>query len=145
MFFFPLLSLGCFLATTPPDDAVQQELKKFEGTWVVTAFTIEGRQMTEAQLQTRLSFQFKGNKCISRQGKDSDSPGDEATFTIDPTKQPRTIDFTKAAGDGKGKTLRGIYEWKDGKLRLCYDRGGEKHPREFSEKAILVVLERERK
>lgn len=140
-----LLSLYCccslLLAPAPLEDAAQKELKKLEGAWLVTAFSLHGQQMSAEQLQQmRMSYQFKGDKCTVKQGELLKE--DEATIKLDPTKQPKTIDVTKTVGDGKGQKLQGIYELNDDTLRICYQAGGNNRPTEFSDKAIVITMKR---
>ena len=41
-------------------------------------------------------------------------------MTLDPSKDPRQIDFAVTARDVKGKTYRGIYKFLDDELLLCF-------------------------
>ena len=70
------------------------------------------------------------------------------TSQIDPTKKPKTIDFTPTEGDEKGKVFRGIYEIKTNCRKLCYAETGKDRPTEFSSKPgsghVLVILQREK-
>jgi uncharacterized protein (TIGR03067 family) len=67
----------------------------------------------------------------------------EGTFTIDQTKQPKTIDIRIS---DKEKAL-GIYELDGDTLKLCMieDRDGNARPTEFAgkDKAILLVFKRQ--
>src|SRR5262249_27764023 len=48
---------------------------------------------------------------------------------------PRTLDSLPEAGALKGKRIPGIYELKNGKLKLCFGLPGKKRPMNFSAEA----------
>jgi uncharacterized protein (TIGR03067 family) len=70
------------------------------------------------------------------------------TSTIDPTKKPKTIDFTVTEGEGKGNQHLGIYELGKITRKLCFAPPGKERPTEFSStpgsEDILVTFEREK-
>jgi len=65
---------------------------------------------------------------------------------FDPTKSPKTIDFTIKEGDGKGNLHLGIYELGENTRNLCFAPPGKERPTEFTSKPgsqhILVAFER---
>jgi uncharacterized protein (TIGR03067 family) len=73
----------------------------------------------------------KGDERIVRRGEDTVS---KATFTIDATKQPTTIDVTVSDGPLAGKTLVGIYELMGDSLKICLAMTGDKRPDDFTAK-----------
>jgi hypothetical protein len=60
-------------------------------------------------------------------------------------KKPWTIDLEITKGEGKGKTLKGIMEVKDGLMHVCMGKEDGPRPKEFSSTEengnILEVLE----
>jgi uncharacterized protein (TIGR03067 family) len=52
-------------------------------------------------------------------------------FTFDATQSPKTIDYTHTAGMNKGKKQLGIYELKDGELRILMSAPGATRPAGF--------------
>ncbi len=104
--------------------AVKEELKRLEGTWRCVGLELGGKRIEGQAYRDQYGpnpIVFKGNK-LNLPGKAKIT----CTFTIDPTRTPRWIDSTR---DSDGLKLYGIYELKDGKLKL-YDDGG-KRPAEF--------------
>jgi uncharacterized protein (TIGR03067 family) len=100
------------------DDAVKREVKALQGKWVAD----DGKG----------TLTFEGDKFTIDPTKGGTIKG---TFKVDPTKKPKTIDFTITGGDKKfdGKTSLGIYELKDGKLKWCGgEPGKEDRPTEFN-------------
>ena len=78
----------------------------------------------------------------------SDGPLDKPSpYKIDPSKNPKTIDFTIKAGDTEGVS-RGIYKLEGDTLTLCRTVGDIERPKEFkttAEAGFLVVWKRAKK
>ena len=76
-----------------------------------------------------------GNKEISK-----------GTSIFDPTKKPKTIDFTPTEGEATGDHFLGIYELSKNTRKLCFAPTGKERPTEFSSTSenqhILVTFER---
>jgi uncharacterized protein (TIGR03067 family) len=74
----------------------------------------------------------------------------QATFQIDPTKSPKTIDYTQIIeSKTQGRIIPGIYEIEGDTLRVCRTTGSNVRPTEYSAAArsghVLLVLKRETK
>ena len=50
----------------------------------------------------------------------------EATYTVDSSKKPKTIDVTLKGGDQDGKVMKGFYELDGDTLKICI--GGPEAP-----------------
>ena len=59
----------------------------------------------------------------------------ETTFKLDQKAFPRAIDFTPTEGANKGKTYLGLYELKDGRLKICYRGPGSTRPKNFLDRS----------
>jgi uncharacterized protein (TIGR03067 family) len=107
--FAPLVAMG---------DADKEEVKKLAGTWHLVSFEIDGRQ--ELPKDGRLVIQgdtmktYVGDKLVS-----------ESTFSIDPTKKPRTIDWQSIKPKAGIKSI-GIYELQGDRLKLCGTEGKDR-------------------
>ena len=70
----------------------------------------------------------------------------KGTSTFDPTKKPKTIDFTPTEGDAKGDLFLGIYKLGNNTRKLCFAPSGKDRPTEFSStpdnQHILLTFER---
>jgi uncharacterized protein (TIGR03067 family) len=55
----------------------------------------------------------------------------KAKFTVDPTKQPKTIDYEILEGSAKGKFQHGIYELFGDRARFCMSEPDKPRPTEF--------------
>lgn len=66
---------------------------------------------------------------------------------VDPTKKPKTIDFSPTEGEHQGKVFKGIYEIEEKKRTLCFAPPDGERPTEFVSMAgsehVLVHFERE--
>ena len=111
-------------AEVPVDSGPATEL---EGEWsMVSGFMdghpIEGSMVKYGKRVTRgnqTTVQFGGQVFI------------KATFTLDPGKSPREIDFVHTQGMHQGKTQLGIYECDGKTLRLSSSTPGQPRPADF--------------
>lgn len=122
-----LLTVVMLAAADPPkEEVLKEELKKLEGAWEVSHLERAGQTLPDDKVKS-LSFQvtFKGNKMTAKTAAGSN----EATFEIDPSKAPKTLDTT----DKKEKTEKGIYKIEGDTLTLCIAVSGER-PADFATK-----------
>jgi uncharacterized protein (TIGR03067 family) len=143
-----LLLLGVGILAAADDakqDAIKKDRKKYEGTWRVTSLEINGNKSSEEDAK-KITVVNKADGTWILQvdgGKIT-----EGTSEIDPTKNPKTIDFMETEGDNKGKIVLGIYELGDDTRKLCYAGPGRERPSDFSAPAgsgrVLVEFKREK-
>ncbi len=125
------------------DKAIQKDRKRIEGTWRIVALEIHGNKAKEEDTKKLTVINGSdGTWSLRSEGKEIS----KGTSTFDPTRKPKTIDFTPTVGDAKGKLHLGIYELGKDARRLCLAPAGKERPTEFSTKAgsenILVTFER---
>jgi uncharacterized protein (TIGR03067 family) len=150
---FGLLAVGALftaLATIASADdakdvAIKKDRKQIEGTWNVVALEVDGNKaMEEDAKKLTVVNGSDGTWSLVSEGKEIC----KGTSTIDPTKKPKTIDFTVTEGDGKGNQYLGIYELGEKTRKLCFAPAGKERPTEFSTTSgsehILVTFEREK-
>jgi uncharacterized protein (TIGR03067 family) len=127
-----------------PDDQA-----RMQGTWVAVEAETDGIKIPEAMVR-RIAFTFTFTGDTARlAAKDPNIVGPlgkDVRFYIDPTKNPKTIDFI-APGD-KENTLFGIYRFENDLLRICgyLEPSGFDRPTEFAtkprKKMQLLLLRR---
>jgi uncharacterized protein (TIGR03067 family) len=123
-----LLLAAIASAADDKDAAVKKELKKLQGDWKALKSEDDGRASTA------------GDPIIVEGDKLSLVIRDRITFVgkikVDPTADPRTIDWEITEGPGVvGKTYRGIYRWDGDKLEVCWNpAGAEERPKKFTTK-----------
>ena len=122
-------------------DDPKKDAERLEGTWLVVESERNGQKQPEEQTK-KLKMIFNKDRYIIQ----VDENTKEATFTIDPTKKPKTIDVVPLDGEDKGKTIPGIYMLDGDKLKLCFADKTPDRPKEFTgkadSKAILFVLQK---
>ncbi len=100
---------------------------KLQGTWALSALVEKGRAETPERVRT-LSLIIKGDKYSYRiAGTDAKFV---ATFKIDASAKPKSIDIIFEDGPLKGKTMKSIYALDGDELRIC--GGRDIRPTEFS-------------
>lgn len=141
-----LMMLG---GATGADDATEKAVKKdrkqIEGTWIVTTLEINGNKAKEEDAR-KITVVNGSDGTWSIRVEDKEIC--KGTSTFDPTKKPKTIDFTITEGEGQGNQHRGIYELGEKTRKLCFAGPDKERPTEFAAAAgsdhILVELEREK-
>jgi len=136
----PLLFMPAFLAADDKkDDAVKEELKKFEGTWKIKSMEVGGQELP-AEARDKMRLVFKGDKLTMKGAPDGDK---ETTFTIDPSKKPGHIDIQPPKGEKSA--LVGIYKFDNNMLVICGSEAGAR-PGDFTTKGGkdvgMMTLER---
>jgi uncharacterized protein (TIGR03067 family) len=131
--------------TPSMQDLIQKDYERLSGTFQLVSGMIDGQPVAEdVRKQTRLVTDM--NKFTVSAGGEAGTSA-EGTFTIDPTKSPKTVDSLQGAGPDKGKTVLGIYEIiDDNHKRACWAPVGKPRPTAFNSKRgsghILQVWER---
>jgi uncharacterized protein (TIGR03067 family) len=139
-----LAALIAFLliAAAAPDDEAKKERVKLKGTWSVVSAETNGEKVPDLETKD-IKMVFDGDKFIPKKGEQ----GKPATFVLDPTKKPKTIDIIIPEGNEQGQAMQGIYELNGDDLKLCFNRPGKERPTEFAGKAketVLMLLKRDK-
>ncbi len=141
-----MLTLGLALALFPPTpiraDNSPKGDKDLDGEWRSTSFSFEGRESGDGN--TTLTIDDDN---LTFRRSDSADHRMTATFKVDTSKTPHTIDMTLQDGSGKGKVSLGIYEVKGDELRLCHAAPGLDRPTEFTsgDRRSVMVFNRIKK
>jgi uncharacterized protein (TIGR03067 family) len=120
------LAVAAFAAD---DDAVKKEKEALKGKWTIVSVERDGKAVDMWKDGVRL---VEGDN-YTLTTKDGDSF--KGTFTVDPAKVPKAIDFSPTGGQYKGKTLRGIYEIDGDMLKICFAEPDKDRPTEFTSKS----------
>ena len=135
---------GFAAADDAKDEAIKKDRKFIEGTWQVVALEVNGtKAKDEDAKKLKVVNGSDGTWSLFSEGKEIS----KGTSTIDPTKKPKTIDFTPTEGEGKGNHYLGIYELGDKTRKMCFAQPGKDRPTELASapgsEHILVTFERE--
>lgn len=151
--FLGLLVVGALLtaigtiasAGDSKDDAIKKDRKQIEGTWRVVALEVNGNKANDEDAKKLTVVNGSdGTWSLLSEGKEIS----KGTSTFDPTKKPKTLDFTPTEGEGKGNQYLGIYELGEKTRKMCFAPPGKERPTDFSSmpgtEHILVTFEREK-
>ena len=147
-----MLAAGSILFAIAPmavgesqDELIQHDRDHIQGTWRIVALEINGNKSGDDDVR-KLSVVngSDGTWSLVSAGKEIT----RGTSTFDPTKKPKTIDFTPTEGDSKGQQYLGIYELGEKTRRMCFAQPGNPRPNELLSSSgsdhILVTFERDR-
>lgn len=117
---FLVLGTMSLLAGDDKEDAAKKELKKLEGTWVLTAVEWDGNKPAPQDVTSdaRCELTIQGNKYKTGQVGEMYQKG-EGFLRIDPSKKPKTIDLGRTQAFKPGETVYEIYELDGDKLKMC--------------------------
>ncbi len=138
----PACALTVLLATLTPAADPPADVKPFQGKWVLSAATLGGRDHLDDF--KGLTLTVDGDKYTVVVGPNTD----KGTITLDATVSPKHITLASSEKNGpfKGRTMPGIYEFKDDKLTVCLNSEKDDRPTKFEapEKTpvMLFVFER---
>lgn len=125
---------------------IDDDYDRLSGSWVLSYGVVDGQPVPE-DVRKKTKLITDRDKFTLSTGAETGTSS-EGVFTIDPTKNPKTVDSVQSTGPDKGKTFLGIYEIIDhNHKRACWAPAGKSRPRDFSSPAgsghILQVWERE--
>lgn len=123
-------------------DAIAEEIKKFQGTWKQITYEKDGvtEPLDEFGWEPRSTFVGDTFVVTPADG----SAAIKGTFKLDPTQEPKTIDWTDTFGEDAGKTFPAIYSLEGDRLVFCAADDGQERPTEFRTRPgqVLRVLQR---
>jgi len=126
----PVIATLVVVADGAAEDALKKEMSRLEGEWYMVSGEANGQPMPKELV--------KGGKRTAKDGETTVTIGGrlyfKAKFSIDPTKQPKTIDYAMTEGPTKGRTHLGVYELKDEMVTFCFAAPGNERPTDFTAK-----------
>jgi uncharacterized protein (TIGR03067 family) len=138
-----VLTAPLVLAADTADD-VKKELRALQGTWKTVAVEAAGKPFPEGAVP---AFTI----VIAADGKSTGKTPQgefEFTITVDPKKNPKTIENFHSSGEQKGKRQYGIYKLDGDKFTACMTPSGSAEgdrPKDFATEAttnVVFVFER---
>jgi uncharacterized protein (TIGR03067 family) len=109
---------------------LKKELALLDGEWTMVSVTTDGQPIPEAIAKTGKRLAMNNETTVTIAGR----LVMKATYTIDPTKKPKTIDYTMTDGPTNGQKQYGIYEIDGDTVRVCFAAPGKDRPSEFASK-----------
>jgi uncharacterized protein (TIGR03067 family) len=142
-----VLVMAVFILVGAADaqDGMKKEMAQLEGQWSMVSGEANGMSMPKELVQ--------GGKRLAKDGETTITIGGQvylkAKFSINPTKNPKAIDYTMTEGPTKGKTHLGIYELDGDTIKFCFAAPGNDRPTKFTAKQgsqrTLSVWKRDKK
>jgi uncharacterized protein (TIGR03067 family) len=126
------------------DEEARKELKALQGTWKAVALEAGGMAFPRNAIP---DFTFVIGADGKSTGKMAQSAYD-ATITVNPGKDPKTIDNLHVSGAQKGKKQYGVYKLEGDRLTVCMTPPGRAEgdrPKDFTTKDttnVVFVFER---
>ena len=128
----------------PATDDAREELKSLQGTWQAVALEAMGNPFPKDRVPPFTIVIGTDGKCTGKMGQSEFS----FTMTINPRKNPKTIENQHHSGPDKGKKQYGIYKLEGDTFTVCMTPGGapaDKRPKDFNTKGtnnVVFVFER---
>ena len=118
--------------TGTAQDKPLEDARRIQGVWVWD----RTEKQSEAQPQILIEeIIFRGDTLTFHYRFGDQRTTSKCAFSLDPKASPKQINFTPADGTNQGKTYLGIYEFKDGLLKIAYRGPGSTRPKDFTDKA----------
>src|SRR5262249_25292680 len=114
-------------AGAQPDPAIENELRRLQGSWQIEMQEENGDQVSADDLKGR-TILFGKDTFFLRQDQRVVQIG---MLKLNPNKTPSTVNAVIMQGDKKGDIMQGIYELNGDSLKICLDTEGQERPKEF--------------
>jgi uncharacterized protein (TIGR03067 family) len=115
------------VACAEENDAAKKDLAALQGEWTMLSGSADGQPMPEDMLK-QMKRVCKGDETTTTINGQVFM---KAKFSLNPTNNPKTIDYQMLEGFTKGKTQLGIYEVQGDKFKACFSQPGAERPTEF--------------
>ncbi len=111
----------------PVTDSVQDDRDRLQGTWIGVSLERDGRVVYRGAEARKARVSFVGSSAVF------EDPGATlvGTFTLNPTRAPKTFDLTVTEGGEQETYPAGIYELSADTFRLCFAFPTVERPTEF--------------
>ena len=116
------------VALAEEKQATKKDLSQLQGEWVMVSGSADGQAMPE-ETRKQMKRICKGDEVTVMMG---DQVYIKAKITIDPSKQPKTINYEMTEGFTKGKKQLGIYELDGDSFKSSFAAPGAERPTDFT-------------
>ena len=109
--------------------AIAEEMKKLQGVWKQIAYERDGVTEPPDEQGWEPTTIFLGDTFVVTLA-DGSTPI-KGTYELDPTKDPKTVDWLDTIGENAGKMLPAIYSLENDRFIFCAAYSGLSRPTEF--------------
>jgi uncharacterized protein (TIGR03067 family) len=129
----PTLLLGLMTviisgARAEENEAVKKDIALLQGEWTMVSGSANGQSMPDEMVK-QMKRVCKGDETTTTMGGQTFM---KAKITIDPSKNPKTIDYEMTEGFTKGKKQLGIYEVNGDIFKSCFGKPDGERPTDFT-------------
>ena len=139
-----LVALVISQAWAADSEATKKDLAQLQGEWSMVSGSGDGQPLPD-EMRKQMKRVCKGDEVTATRAGQMCF---KAKITIDPSKNPKSIDYEMTEGFTKGKTQLGIYELDGDTLKSCFGAPGADRPTDFTSKPgdgrTLSVWKREK-
>jgi uncharacterized protein (TIGR03067 family) len=125
-----LAVLAVVTAWAQDNEATKPDQAKLQGTWTMVSGERDGQAFPSEYLTNSTRVVKGGETTVTVQGQ----LFMKAKFSLDPSKNPKTIDYAINGGPYAGLTMFGIYELDGDRVKFCLATPGSKRPAGFATK-----------
>ncbi len=133
-----IVAAGLMLGADEAKKDTSKELKQLQGVWVAVTFESNGEK-APAEDAKKIKLTVKDNKWSLERSEGTN----QGTIKIDGSKNPMQFD---AALEDSGESVPGIFEIKEGVLKMCWTNPGGDRPTAFKgdEGKTLATFKKEK-
>lgn len=129
-----VLVAGVSSATSTQDDQTREELKKFQGTWVLADGMIDGQKIEREQIQ-RSEMIWRGNEVTLMTPHQSAGVIRAKVRRISSRQEPKEMEWVRDTPPHKGRVVVAIYEFiQPDQYKICFHPAGKTKPARFESK-----------
>jgi uncharacterized protein (TIGR03067 family) len=128
--FTVIVALVACIAAAQENDENKADVAKMQGEWSMVSGSADGFDIP-AEMRPTAKRVCKGNETTVTIGGQLIM---QATFSVDASKTPKTIDYKATDGPTKGKTHLGIYEFEAETIKYCFAAPDAQRPADFTSK-----------
>jgi uncharacterized protein (TIGR03067 family) len=121
------LATGLCAPGLADDDAVKNELKRHQGSWIATSSTFDGQKASEEIVGSIKRIVTGDHVVWQRDGKQFAG----TKILLDSSMEPNTIDVIPDGGPNRGERIVGICKLDRDTLTICMAAAGQPRPTEF--------------
>ncbi len=124
-------------------EGIEPELKRLQGSWKQIGYERDGLVNPRDEQGWEPRTTFTGEEFVVTLA--DGTVVIKGTYRIDPTQNPKTVDWTDTIGEDAGKTLLAIYSLQGDRFTFCAAYAGLERPMEFRTRPgqVLRIFRRE--
>jgi uncharacterized protein (TIGR03067 family) len=126
-FILGLFATSLCTAGVIDDEAVKNELKRHQGTWIATSSTFDGQKAPDDIARSIHRIVVEDHVVWERRGKRFAG----TKIELNPTHDPKNIDVIPDGGRNRGERVLGIYRLDGERLTICMAVAGRPRPTGF--------------